>query len=54
MSVNKWIDIIPPDMEMPFYYESGMYLICAPYIKRLSEVDDFRNFVVHKHYFRNG
>ena len=51
---KKWLEIIPPDMEMPFDYESGMYLICAPYIKRLSEVDDFRSYAIHIHYNRQS
>lgn len=53
MSVNKWIDIIPPDMELPV--DIGIiYIMCLDHIDRLSDMDIIRNFVVHKHYFRNG
>jgi hypothetical protein len=53
MSVNKWIDIIPPNMEIPIDF-GIMYIICLDHIDRLSDMDIIRNFVVHKHYFRNG
>lgn len=52
-SVKEWMEVIPPDIEIPTLNITGMYLICASYINKLSEVDEFRNFVVHKHYFRN-
>lgn len=50
-SVKEWMEIIPPDMEIPID-NVKIYFICSPYIKKLSEVDNFRNFVVHKHYYR--
>jgi len=52
-SVNEWMEVIPPDMEIPIDF-GRMYLICLDHIDRLSDMDIIRNFVVHKHYFRNG
>lgn len=50
-SVNEWMEIIPPDTKIPAD-ESAMYIMCQQYIKKLSEVDNFRAFAAHIHFYR--